>query len=463
MSGGLSTGGIDSSIPLQAGRGVAPPNPLATIGEFANLQNALNQNKMFPGALALQGGQQTLQGQQIQAGQSGLIQQQRQLGAASLVPLLASKKPLTIDDVTTALGGAEKSGVVTQPTLADFAGIPMTGNPALDDAAIRAHIAANSQAPAQAASQVTPQAGPIIDTGRFLKPTTVSPAGSSAPGVVTPAGMYPKGLTPEGASTPTTIGVTPQGAPITGTRQQFIDQATGQPSPLGTGRLPAALLNPANQPPQGVVTGQGPAQQAQEAAQGATSAHAFQDIADQGMQARGQNAVLGNMLGDIANFKPGPQLENQFKATIQRYAPALASVTGATPESVAANESFDKLANQIAGAQGERSDARLAVAQGANPGSHLSPAGADLILRQLQGNADYLQARSKVAATYPDQTNRAGFEASVGQQLDPRAFQFARMTPQQKTTYYAGLSDADKGDVKSSYNSAVKMGLIGGN
>lgn len=197
-------------------------------------------------------------------------------------------------------------------------------------------------------------------------------------------------------------------------------------------------------------------------ARAGASAHAFQDYADQSVQARSQSAVLGNMLGDISSFTPGPEKLNEFQKTLQRYSPTIANAFGVDPKSVAANESFDKLANQIAGAQGERSDARLAVAQNANPGSHLSQGGADLIIRQLQGNADYLQARGKLAADYPDQTDRAGFEKNVGANLDPRAFQFNRMTPEQKTDYVSHLSKADKTSVQSSYNYAFKNHLIGG-
>lgn len=465
MSGSMQ-GGVDASIPLQAGRGVQQPNPLQQIGQFAQAANGLNSLKLFPGQQQLQQGEITRQGQAIQGGSVDLQTKINQAAYGSLVPLLGSKGPITHDMLTSAAASGEKNlGLPMNGVLQHLVDNPMGDGPDFD-AMVRARIAAGAQPYAQAASQVTPQVGPAIDVGPSIQPTVAGPAGSPAggAGVIAPAGgTFGKGLSPGESSAPTPLGVTPTGAPVVGTRQQFIDKATGQPSPLGTGRLPDALRNPANAPAPGVVTGVGPAKEAQLTAQGATSAHAFQDIADQGVQARSQNAVLGNMLGDIANFTPGPEKLNQFKMTLQRYTPSIAASFGLDPASIAANESFDKLASQIAGAQGERSDARLAVAQNANPGSHLSPGGADLILRQLQGNADYLQARSKLAATYPDQTNRAGFEATVGQQLDPRAFQFARMTPQQKTTYYAGLSDADKQAVKSAYNGAVKAGVLGAN
>lgn len=465
-------GGVDASIPLRAGQiGAQQPNPLQQIGQFANTLNAINQTKMFPGEIQRQKQAIALGDQAVQGGDVDLHTKINQAAYGSIIPLLALPPgTITHDSLTSALAGSEKNlGIPTHGVLQNFIDNPMPDGLQFD-AYVRARIAAGAQPYHAAAGQVTPQAGPVLDVGPTIQPTTVSPAGAGAPGVVTPAGpSYGKGLSPGEATAPTQLGVTPQGAPVVGTRQQFIDRTNGQPSPLGTGRLPQALRGP-NAPPEspaqapggGVVTGVGPAQAAEMTARAGASAHAFQDYADQSVQARSQSAVLGNMLGDISSFTPGPEKLNEFQKTLQRYSPTIANAFGVDPKSVAANESFDKLANQIAGAQGERSDARLAVAQNANPGSHLSQGGADLIIRQLQGNADYLQARGKLAADYPDQTDRAGFEKNVGANLDPRAFQFNRMTPEQKTDYVSHLSKADKTSVQSSYNYAFKNHLIGG-
>ncbi len=283
-------------------------------------------------------------------------------------------------------------------------------------------------------------------------------------------GGFQTQLSPSELAAPMQIGIDAKGAPIMGTRAQFLARAQGQ-SPLGNGRMPAALLNP-NKPAaapdaapaadggNGVVTGLGPAQASSLTAQGGASAAAFQQIADQGVQAKSQNAILGNMLGDTTQFTSGMNAVNNFKTTLQRQAPAIAQAFGIDPKQVASMESFDKLAAQIASQQGAGSDARLAVAQSGNPSSKLSKEGVDLMLRQLQGNADYLQARAAVAAKYPDQSDRAGFEASAGSQLDPRAFQFARMTQPQRVDYVKGLSATDKAAVQRSYNFAHSAGIL---
>lgn len=504
MSGGLTTGGVDSGIALQAGKGQGEANnPLQQIGQFANIQNALNQNKLFPGQAALQQ-------QQVQSGQVGLAQKINQAGYQALTPLLSGT--INHDNLTTALGSVESNlGLPTQGILADIMKTAPSGDGPEFDAKVRGLIAARSQtAPESAVGMVTPGVGPQIDNGPVIALTTKGAPGSQTPGQLANAGAITKGFAPQiyndgreglplingqsngtiltnhpapgrvdtglkagvgvegndGAdvglsraqlATPTPLGVDAQGRPYSGTLNQYISKS-GDTMPLGTGRLPPELLNPNRA--QGIQTGLGPAQQAAATQTGAGSAKAFQDIQEQGVQAKSQGAVLGNMLGDLAGFAPGATHLNDYAKTLQRYAPSIAKAFGVTPEQVAANESFDKLANQIANQQGASSDAHLAVAQNANPGSHLSPAGADMIIRQLQGNADYLQARQKLAQQYSDQGDRTGFEAGPAAQIDPRAFQFDRMTPDQQKTYVKSLSTTDQDIVHKAYLNARRQGLL---
>ncbi len=483
MSG---SGGINSSIPLQAGQGITQPiNPLATYGQYQQLQAGRNQLQQQQNELSMFPGQQQLQQQAVQGGALGLAQKTNQAAYSMLAPYLADPS-MTHDKLTTALAGIEAAGIPTGGVIADFQkSLPGGDGPGFNQA-FRTTVGARMLTDPNAQLQAVAGAPTSINTGPAIQPGMTGGILSRQPGAFSPSGgAVQLGLSPEGATTPTQVGITPQGAPIMGTRQQFINNTGGQP--LGTGRLPTALLNP-NRPgvaapgsigagspgyapaqtdaapapgaSGGVVTGLGPAQATALTQQGGESQKAFQAIADQGVQAQSQNAVLGNMLGDAAHFASGQTDLNAVKAQIQKYAPSLAASLGVSPQSVAANESFDKLANQIAGAQGAGSDARLAVAQGANPSSHLSPQGVDLVVRQLQGNADFLQARAKLAAAYPDQSDRAGFESKIGAQIDPRAFQFDRMTPQQRVTYAQSLSPTDQKKVQTAYVKAGQLGLL---
>ena len=379
---------------------------------------------------------------------------------------------ITHSAFTTALASVENNlGIPTSGILSDFMSTTPSGDGPDFDAKIRSMIAGRMQvSPNSALAAVTPQAGPNVTYGGagtglppMVQPTTVNPAGRPNPGVVTSAGApFPLGLSPGEAATPTPVGVVPQGQPNAGAP---VLQPLGSSPFVNGGRMfpvPPALRNP-NAPAAaapGVVASLGPAGQAAAATTGTQSAGAFQGIASQGVQARSQAAILDTMLGDAAQFVTGPGQAgiNQFKTIVQRIAPGVAPLFGITPDSIAANESFDKFANQLADAQGAGSDARLAVNQGANPSSHLSPAGVDLIIRQLRGNADYLTARAQLAATYPDQTDRAGFETKIGANLDPRVFQYARMTPQQKSTFYQAMPN--KAEFQQAYRYAAQNSLI---
>ena len=183
----------------------------------------------------------------------------------------------------------------------------------------------------------------------------------------------------------------------------------------------------------------------------------FQAITDQAVASRPRSAILGNMLGDTTQFTSGPLASRieTVRAVANRFGIPV------NTEGLSAQESFNKLAAQLANAQGANSDARLNVNVAANPHQELSPAGVDLMVRQLQGNEDYLQVRAKLAASYPDQTDIKKFENEVGAKVDPRAFQFARMTPAQRQAYDKGLSATDRAAVKSSYNWLANQGLVG--
>ena len=190
----------------------------------------------------------------------------------------------------------------------------------------------------------------------------------------------------------------------------------------------------------------------------------FQAISDQAVASRPRSAILGNMLGDTTQFTTGP-LTSQI-ATLR----SLGNRIGlpVSTEGLSARESFAKFGAQLSTAQGggsgPGSDARLNVSLAANPHEELSPAGVDLMLRQLQGNGKGLLAGAgeAAAAAYGDQTDIKKFESDVGAKVDPRAFQFARMTPAQRQTYDKGLSATDRAAVRSSYNwLSSQPGLLG--
>lgn len=220
----------------------------------------------------------------------------------------------------------------------------------------------------------------------------------------------------------------PSGPPLTPAQQQSM-----APLMQGTGAAPAQKAGSgytATQgPPPGLVAGR--------IANATQSVAGFKDISDQGVAARTRGAVLDNILSDTKQFTSGPGADALLKLRQIRGSLGLSVDKDAT----SASESFTKLVAQLNSAQGAGSDARLSVAEAGNVHKDLSPGGVDLMVRQLRGNEDYLAARAKLAAAYPDMSDARGFESKIGSQLDPRTFQYDRMTDPQKRTFYSNLSD----------------------
>ncbi len=505
MSGtiGSSQGGIDYSIPLRAGQGVAQPNPLQAVGQFAAAQNAINQAKLFP--LIQQQHELAAQQEALKYGLSAYQALQSRIAthlgdagdinprnlmrdgvdwATDLNAAFPNRPPIQMSQVVSMLSrlpmpdsGVDWRDPKYQATLRD---------------SLRTAYA-NTLGPLERLGHLTDHTI-MVDQGSTVQPALQGGLLSGRAGEIRPVGApIEKGLTPSELGTQETrpateadVAANPNlklNQPLLVPRGHLLGQQNYNrlvnPAPIGGSALPPSLRNPARTPaaqptppsaslpaapatPTPVAGGLGPAQNSALAATGTQSASAFQSIADQGAKARAQDAILANMQADAAQFVTGPGAEGikQFKSIMVRLGDSIGRDFGIDKEALAANVSFDKLANQIADAQGAGSDARLAVNQAANPSSHLTPSGVDLVLRQLRGNADYIVARANAAAKYPDKADREGFEAKVGANLDPRVFQFQRMTPAQRAAYYKGLTDKDA--FKKAYSWAEQNKLIGG-
>jgi hypothetical protein len=277
-----------------------------------------------------------------------------------------------------------------------------------------------------------------------------------------PQAGLPLGQEPSDLNRIVKIGTNPDGTDRMGTQRQAQNLAQGRAadddgpqgaSPLGTGRLPAALTNPAapkpapaaTAPAPGFNVGQPTSAAAAGTATGTASAAKFQDIVAQGVKARSQDALLATMLSEAQGFRPGPGADavSQIKRTVLGLGAQVGTNFGIDEKKLAQQESVVKIGNQLADAQGAGSDARLKVSEGSNPSIHNTPAGLDLIIRQLRGNADYQLVRQQLAADYPHKDKIEDFEAKIGANLDPRVWQYERLKPEQRTDYFNGLTDKD--------------------
>ena len=231
---------------------------------------------------------------------------------------------------------------------------------------------------------------------------------------------------------------------------------------VGTGRPPPALVSP-NGPQPGAPAAPAPrpissppTKSDQDLAD--KSGPRFQADIDQGNEQNTTQATLSNMQSDINRFTTGSGAQRtlDWKRAAEYWAPGLARMAGVKSDAVAAQESFQKAVAMIVSQQSRGTDKGQELQMHATPNDYLSPEGADTIIRQLQGNADYLQARAKLAQAWPNRTDYGGFQTSV-KDLDPRYFQYNHLTPEQKTAYFSGLPEKEREAFKSSYTKTQAM------
>jgi hypothetical protein len=454
----MSGTALDPTIPLRVGQNVQPykqPDIFGNMERAAQIRALNNQNALFPG-------QQTLQQQAITSGdianqgaQTKLTQLNNAAVNSYIAPAVAKGSNATLDAYTTGLARAQAAGFDVSGALADLhsldpsdtAGLQTWGKTRL----------ASGLTPSEAVSAALPGAT-TASNGQSIIPMQTAPALSPDRGAMTPVGddvpVYPS----RGElATRTPAGQDANGNPIikplAGVTPANLAGPAAQPTFRNGGRMPpSALMNPsaphaAAASPDGTVVLQGPGAAASQTKAATDSTSAMQDYQNQGGGVSKQrSAVLDNMLGDVNAFTTGPGASQIAKLREIGGRLGLPVDTSATT----AAESFNKLAAQLASAQqgASGSDARLSVAQSANPHADLSPEGVKSILNQLRGNEDYLQARAKLAAAYPHQDKRGDFDTSVAK-LDPRAFQYDRMNPSQKSDFLKNMPD--KGTFKTNY------------
>lgn len=485
---------LDPTISLRVGQGVTPPaNPLATIGQFAGVANSLDQNRLINQAVLNQ--QQQNVGMRQDQGLKSLTATNQILAGLLNNPDLKAGKPITDTIIGSVLQAGQMGLLPPNAIKAALANVP--GDAAGQQAWLKGHYDQSEALLGRAGANTFGTGGNMVN-GQQIQPGVVLPprlgggfVPSGAPTQVYPSrgelnqriivGYDAKSnpiYGPAAIVTPPNLGGPAVGGGAVGDgRYPTVPPALRNPNgqTAGGGPLPLPPPVPPGAPPAApggapanpyLVTAPGPAKTAALTETGGASAKAFQDIAAQGVTAKSQLSTLGTMLADANQFIPGPGAENlkNVKASIARVAQSVGinpETLGISSDKIGAQESFNKLVAQLADAQGAGSDARLAVNQHANPNVSLSLKGVQTILRQLQGNADYLNARARLAAAYPDKSDRAGFEDQIARHLDPRAFQLQRMTPDQRGTYFTNLPPQDRAAVKNAYIWAQEHNLLG--
>jgi hypothetical protein len=478
---------VDPSIALQAGRGTTQPeNPLQMVGQFANVQNALNANRLFPT-------QQAILQQTQQSGQANLARQWYQQTSNAVLPLLqkwsANPASAKMSDLTGLLGAVEHNGISTQPYLSRLMALSPTGDGVDLYNSVRGITIPGAQTDAGAATTAVVGSPTSVNTGQAIQPGTMAGAASPNYGSFTPQGapvqVYPgRGqligqveyvdangvkqqttaenyarIAGSGANVGPAVPVGPQsGAPAPASG------GSGGPTPVVGIGGPATPQNPPRLAAGTAGTIAGPTPGTPEAATAsALSAHAANQRAatfatDMFPLTQAQTALANAPTGK------GSQAVHDVSSYINTFSPAWAQKalsfvtlgTAMTPDQVAAYDEAKKYLTQgqLGQTGASRSDAGLSTAGVASPSTTISKEAAQLVLRGMIGLRRMEQEGTlEFNNSGQPPANYDKFMAGFSTAADPRVYTFDQMTPAERQQTLAGLKTPAK---IAAFQAAVK-------
>jgi len=502
MSGTVPGTGIDPAIALDA-KPPAQPNPLATIGQFAQAKNALNQLQMFPGRLeqqqiAIQQGQLANQGAQLHLHQQRL----NYFGGLMVNELLGPDgKPTTgvaAKDIAKGLSTAVSDGMMPpKDAVTLLSSLPNGGaDPAANRQWLIQHYGANQAASGQIGQALatlgqTPSsintpagtytggtAGPLTGApGAFqpatMLPSTVAPSQAAAPEtrvgpngqpVTAPAGTYmPPGVVPPQAGG-AGGGVVQLGGPGAGAPPEPGAPAVASaplappPSPTNQPRLagdapPPALPGAGGAPFAGMPVGTGPALQASAAHYAAASEAA------NGYQQRVFPLEQAAAALQTASTGPGTGTIEHIKSFLVGQ-----GVWPGGPNKVASYDEAVKYLAQWAARQpgASGSDMRTELSQVANPSTKIS----NLAARDVVRNALGLERMQQAAIqAFPGGAQNAGqydqYQRTFATTHDPRGFVWNEVPYAERQKIISGMTRSQKMSLKASIDLAGQYDLTG--
>jgi hypothetical protein len=263
-------------------------------------------------------------------------------------------------------------------------------------------------------------------------------------------------------STPTAIGITPQNAPVTGTRGQFnYGSAGGDGAGSPTGRGP------------GIVTAPAPGVAEAQARTDVGSADAYIGAS----QAAGKYGQRVNplrqaipILEKMKETDIGPTSErwNDIKSTAVSL--GAGKLAGIDPEQIKdyneLKKYFNQYTSQAAATMGPKTNDGLATAVTSNPNVHMDKLSALELSKVALGvermqQAGVLEFNSKVdrGEATPGGFNK--FMVDWGTKQDPRAFVYDLMSKEQQEKLKKTLPPAELNKIRNGMNIADRHGLLG--
>jgi len=297
-------------------------------------------------------------------------------------------------------------------------------------------------------------------------------------GQTTPGTFVQSTLSPQQLAEPKTI-IGPNGEQRQITTAQWLQLQGGGSTPGQTGATaPGGYTGRYNVPAAGsapgIQTSLGPAQQAGLTAAGASSSTAAQDLhnaaADAPMRINLlQNARDALTVGVDANGSPittgpGTDWRNTAASFVNSLAPGVAKSLGITGQ-VQSYDEFKKIltnyASSVSGLIGTGTDARLNAAITGNANLNTSNlANQDILTKTIA--AENMRAAQDYAfqnsGNSPDKFNQ--WQSQWNKAVDPQAFVYASMTPDQRAAFQNRMSPAQLQEFKGKFNDLVNQGIL---
>ncbi|MGO2958769.1 MAG: hypothetical protein ACTIDN_06995 [Acetobacter sp.] len=418
------------------------------------------------------------QGQGIANDTSQLNLNQHRMGMiAGMLAPYANRENLTKQDLAPAYGSAIAHGIMTiDQANQSYASLPQDGE-ALRQQVRGLYDAASGPENAYKDGYGTMQ---LVDVGGHLEWQNVGSAASGQGGVAQGAPIS-KTLSPSEATELVNY-TDDDGKPKIGTRSEVLRQ-NGRGGYLGNTAKPTVPLDVMGDGryPRGSQDFSGPGKSAQGAAAqggdfsagpapgtieaqqaaaraGAAGANALLQAAS---KRNDRLATLDNMETDLSKFSSGVGMDRirGIQSVFQTFGIPW------NESGVEAAQSFNKWAQQLANAQAQAlgaSDARLGAAEHANPNSRLQEGTNRLMIHQLKGNEDAINAKAQAwQASGLPASKHLQWEQTFNQNFDPRAYQFLRMTPAERVEQMDAMEKAGTLHAfKVKYSKMARAGLV---
>lgn len=166
-----------------------------------------------------------------------------------------------------------------------------------------------------------------------------------------------------------------------------------------------------------------------------------------------ESRVLGQIGG------PTTEIEKHWAQVANRL--GIPEAATMTPEQLRALEGYDKIASMISANQaklaGAATDAGRHMAVGMNPSTGMSAYGREGVTDMLMGNQDWIDtARGEWLKSGLPANAHDRFMQQFGTGVDPRVFQFNRLSKENQSKFWNGLTADEAADFKRKYAEAIR-------